>query len=54
MLRKSKKRLTRDRAIKLFCWECCGGNWLLAKTCETKKCVLWAYRPHSKDHLNHM
>jgi len=37
--------LTRGKAIRFFCVECCGWSWAEAKRCPAETCPLWPYRP---------
>ena len=37
--------LTRGKAIRLFCAECCGWSWAEARRCPAETCPLWPYRP---------
>lgn len=37
-------RLTRARAIRAKCLECCCGNSAEVRDCEIKTCSLWIYR----------
>lgn len=36
-------RATPAGAIKAFCYECCGYDRQLARTCPTRACPLWPY-----------
>lgn len=39
--------LTRAKAIKVFCTECCGYEYN-PKECEIQNCALWPYRGKSE------
>ena len=39
-----KERLTRKKAIRLKCLDCCGGNRSEVRQCTVIKCPLWRYR----------
>lgn len=47
------ERLTRSKAIRLKCLDCCGGNSAEVNRCELKECPLWRYRTgkEEQDHL---
>lgn len=38
------KRVTRAKAIRLKCLDCCCGNTAEVRRCEIKDCALWRYR----------
>jgi len=38
------KRITRAKAIRLKCLECCCQQFSEVKNCEIKDCSLWRYR----------
>lgn len=38
------KRLTRQKAIRAKCLDCCCGSWSEVKECHIKSCALWRYR----------
>ena len=40
----SMKRLTRARAIRQYCLDCCYGDRSEVKKCVSPKCPLWHYR----------
>jgi hypothetical protein len=43
--KKYPRRLTRGRAIKLYCKEnCCAGDMTSWKNCTIKSCFLWNFR----------
>ena len=45
MLKYKGKRLTRGRAIKLYCkLECCAGDTESWKECPVENCFLWKFR----------
>lgn len=37
-------RLTRAKAIKKKCLDCCGNDKKEVKLCPVKECALWVYR----------
>lgn len=41
---KKKKKLTRKRAIRLKCLECCCQSAPEVRRCEMKDCPLWRFR----------
>lgn len=38
------ERITRTKAIRLKCVDCCGGALSEVKACVCRDCPLWAYR----------
>lgn len=38
------ERLTRSKAIKAKCLDCCCGQYTEVKKCPATKCPLWTYR----------
>lgn len=47
------KRITRAKAIRLKCLDCCAGFAPAVRWCELKHCPLWRYRmgKEERDHL---
>ena len=39
-----EKRITRGKAIRLKCLDCCCGNNAEVRRCPATKCPLWRYR----------
>ena len=39
-----EERITRGKAIRLKCMDCCCGNSAEVRRCELHKCPLWRYR----------
>lgn len=39
-----EERLTRGKAIRLKCLDCCCGNNAEVRRCPVKSCPLWRYR----------
>ena len=39
-----EKRITRGKAIRLKCLDCCCGNSGEVRRCELRKCPLWPFR----------
>ena len=39
-----EKRITRSKAIRLKCLECCGDSRKMIRECPTIFCPLWRYR----------
>lgn len=39
-----EERITRGKAIRLKCLDCCCGNSAEVRRCELRKCPLWRYR----------
>lgn len=39
-----EERITRGKAIRLKCLDCCGGNSAEVRRCDLRKCPLWRYR----------
>ena len=37
-------RVTRSKAIRLKCFDCCGYQWREVKLCPAKNCPLYKYR----------
>lgn len=44
----TEKRITRSRAIRLKCLDCCCGNNAEVRRCELTNCPLWRYRMGSE------
>ena len=44
MTSRSKKRVTRGKAIRLRCLDCCGESFLEVRECPARRCALWPYR----------
>lgn len=42
------ERITRGKAIRLKCLDCCCGNSGEVRRCEIRKCPLWRYRMGSE------
>lgn len=38
------ERISRSKAIRLKCIDCCGGQIAEVRKCELTKCHLWRYR----------
>lgn len=38
------ERLSRSKAIRLKCVDCCGGNMAEVRKCPATNCPLWRYR----------
>lgn len=38
------ERLSRSKAIRLKCVDCCGGNMAEVRKCPATHCPLWRYR----------
>ena len=38
------ERISRSKAIRLKCIDCCGGNMAEVRKCDLTKCPLWRYR----------
>ena len=38
------ERITRGKAIRLKCLDCCCGSALEVRRCESRKCPLWRFR----------
>lgn len=38
------ERITRGKAIRLKCLDCCCGSAVEVRLCESKTCPLWRYR----------
>lgn len=38
------ERITRGKAIRLKCLDCCGGNNAEVRRCPVTNCSLWRYR----------
>ena len=38
------ERVSRSKAIRLKCIDCCGGNMAEVRKCPAEKCPLWRYR----------
>lgn len=43
-----EERITRGKAIRLKCLDCCGGNSAEVRRCSAIKCPLWRYRMGSE------
>lgn len=43
-----EERVTRSKAIRLKCLDCCSGNSAEVRRCDLKKCPLWRYRMGSE------
>lgn len=41
-------RITRGKAIRLKCLDCCGGNNAEVRRCPAENCPLWRYRMGSE------
>ena len=39
-----QERITRGKAIRLKCLDCCGGNSAEVRRCPCQHCPLWRYR----------
>ena len=39
-----EERITRGKAIRLKCLDCCCGSALEVRRCESRKCPLWRFR----------
>lgn len=39
-----EERITRGKAIRLKCLDCCGGNSAEVRRCPSENCPLWRYR----------
>lgn len=39
-----EERITRRKAIRLKCLDCCGGNSAEVRRCPAENCPLWRYR----------
>lgn len=42
-------RITRGKAIRLKCLDCCCGNAAEVRLCEIRRCPLWRYRLGKED-----
>ena len=38
------ERVSRSKAIRLKCIDCCGGNMAEVRKCPVENCPLWRYR----------
>jgi len=38
------ERISRSKAIRLKCIDCCGGNMAEVRRCPAENCPLWRYR----------
>ena len=38
------ERVSRSKAIRLKCIDCCGGNMAEVRKCPAENCPLWRYR----------
>ena len=38
------ERVSRSKAIRLKCIDCCGGNMAEVRKCPVERCSLWRYR----------
>lgn len=47
------ERITRAKAIRLKCLDCCCNQWAEIRLCEIKQCPLWRFRmgTEEKDEL---
>ena len=43
-----EERITRGKAIRLKCLDCCCGNSAEVRRCSVTKCPLWRYRMGSE------
>ena len=43
-----EERITRGKAIRLKCLDCCGGNNAEVRRCPATNCPLWRYRMGSE------
>jgi len=43
-----EERITRGKAIRLKCLDCCGGNSAEVRRCPAENCPLWRYRMGSE------
>lgn len=43
-------RITRSKAIRLKCLDCCCGNSAEVRRCTALKCPLWRYRMGREEH----
>ena len=43
-----EKRITRAKAIRHKCLDCCGGNSAEVRRCPSENCPLWRYRMGSE------
>lgn len=43
-----EERITRGKAIRAKCLDCCGGNHAEVRYCTATKCPLWRYRMGSE------
>ena len=43
------ERITRGKAIRLKCLDCCCGSALEVRLCEIRRCPLWRYRLGKED-----
>lgn len=39
-----EERITRGKAIRLKCLDCCCGSTVEVRLCENRKCPLWRFR----------
>ncbi|MFQ9102633.1 MAG: hypothetical protein ACLR40_01570 [Oscillospiraceae bacterium] len=39
-----EERITRGKAIRLKCLDCCCGSAMEVRLCECRKCPLWRFR----------
>lgn len=39
-----EERITRGKAIRLKCLDCCAGSFSEVRQCTATKCALWRYR----------
>ena len=39
-----KSTMTRAKAIRVKCLDCCGGNSAEVRRCASKNCALWPFR----------
>jgi len=45
-----EKRITRAKAIRLKCLECCCQNSVEVRNCTMEDCALWRYRMGHEEH----
>ena len=46
------KRITRAKAIRLKCLDCCAQQYKEVRMCTLKKCPLWRYRMGKEENDN--
>lgn len=47
-----EERLTRGKAIRLKCLDCCAGSYSEVRLCSATKCPLWRYRMGREEHTD--